>query len=320
MASTAPAGPSAGHREHRAFLVEVAWLHYELGLTQDAIAARHGVSRSTISRALSEAQALGIVQVVVTEPPPDAARLGDSLSSRYGAAAHVAVPLAEGDGRTAVARVTARVIERAVMLGRVTIAASWGRTLAQAALQVRPRRTTGVVVVDAVGHAAGGELAPAVDVTRGLATTLGAAIVHLPSPAFADSPESLRFLQAAPSIRAALDAARGADLTLVSVGVVGAESLLLQAGLISATVMEGIVEAGGVGEILGIFYDAAGRALEVPDVLPVGLSLDDLRASRRVVAAAAGAGKAEALRAALAGGIVGELVVDRALAEALVQP
>jgi deoxyribonucleoside regulator len=304
-------------KERREFLIEVAWLHHEYGLTQEIIAARFGKSRSTISRALSEVEALGIVQVVVTEPMPSQARLAEALSASYGVTAHVGIRMGGEEGRLAVARPAARLIERIASLGHVSIAASWGRTLAQAAHEVRPRRTTGVTIVDAIGHTSGGQMAPAIDVTRTLARALGAAAVHLPSPAFADSASMLEFLLASRPVENALDLARSADAILVSVGVVGEGSLLRQEGLFSESAMRAVIEGGAVGEILGCYYDADGRTVAGPSLMPVGLSLDDLRAARRVVAVAAGADKAESMHAALVGGIVDELVADDELAQAL---
>ncbi len=312
-------GAAARPRDGRDFIVEIAWLHHELGLTQDAIAARMGVSRSTISRALAQAEALGIVQVIVTEPPPGSARLADALRQRFGSAAHVGLRIGGEDPQVATARAAARLIERAAMSAGIVIAASWGRTLAKAANAVRPRRTSDVAVVDAVGHASGGALAPAVEVTTRLASALGAPTVHVPSPAFADSASSLGFLLASQPVRQALDLARGADVTLVSVGLVGEVSLLRQAGLISAPAMDAAVGAGAVGEILGSYYDGAGRAVPIPGVFPVALTLEDLRRSRRVVAVAAGPEKGPALAGALAGHVVHEIVVDESLAQALLE-
>jgi DNA-binding transcriptional regulator LsrR (DeoR family) len=301
----------------RDFLVEVAWLRHEFGLSQDQIAGRKGVSRSTISRALAQAEALGIVQIVVTEPLPGSTRLADALRRRYGIAAHVGVSIGAEDAQLTAACLAARLIERAAMTPRTVIAASWGRTLAQAASLVRHRRTSDVVVVDAVGHASGGALAPAVEVTRRLSAALGGSSVHVPSPAFADSAASLRFLLESQPVQQALGVARAADLTLVSVGLVGDKSLLRQAGLMSATLMDAAVARGAVGEMLGSYYDAAGREVMIPGLYPVALTLGDLRAARRAVAVAAGPEKGPPLSGALAGRLLAEIVVDESLAQAL---
>jgi DNA-binding transcriptional regulator LsrR (DeoR family) len=176
----------------------------------------------------------------------------------------------------------------------------------------------GVTVVDAVGHVGGDQMVPAVDVTRTLAAALGAAVIHLPSPAFVDAPSIAGLLASGP-VRDALHVARTADITVVSIGVVGEASLLRLEGLIDASAMARLEAAGAVGEILGHWYDAQGGEVGVSDAAVVGLSPADLRASRRVVAVAGGADKAVSLRAALAGGIVHEVVIDDGLAAALLE-
>ncbi len=305
--------------ERRDFLIEVARLHYELGMNQETIAKRFSVSRSTISRALNEAEALGIVEVTVTEPAPLEMKLGEAIRDRFGISAQIGMRLVDDSSMVTAARAGARRIERLAVGGHQTVAVSWGRTLAIAAHLVRPRRTTGVVIVDAVGHASGKDMAPAIEVTRTLASALGAEAVHLPSPAFADSMASLQFLLASPPVEQVLRLARAADATLVSIGVVGEDSLLRSDGLVDAHVMREIIARGAEGEILGHYFDAAGREVEEPSLFPVGLSLEDLRAARRVIGVAGGAAKARSVRAAIGGGLIDELIADYELGEALLE-
>ncbi len=301
----------------RDLLTEVAWLHHEFGLTQDEIARRFDVSRSTISRALADAERLGIVQVVVTVPMPREARLAAELGARLGVTATVGTRVAGEPPHVAAARAAARVMERIGDGGGVTMALSWGRTLAAAAGLVRPRSTTGVRVVDAIGHPGASAVTPTVDVTRALAAALGATVVHLPSPAFVAPGPSLAALLTSEPVRHALETARAADVTFVSVGVAGEGSMLLGEGLIGADAMAALVAAGASGEVMGHWVDAAGTGLATPGLEEVGLTLDDLRASRRVVAVAGGAEKAPAVLAALRGRIVTELIVDDGLAASL---
>lgn len=303
--------------DRREFLAEVAWLHHEHGLRQDEIARRFDVSRSTISRALSDAERSGIIQVVVTVPIREEFRLSAELSACLGITAAVGIRVAGEPSISAAALAAARLIERVAGAGSQTIAASWGRTLAATARFVRPRSTTAVRVVDAIGHAGGARMVPAVDVTRTLGAALGATIVHLPAPAFVEPGLSREALIASPPVAVALEMARRADVTLVSVGVAGTASLLLAEGWLSSAEMDRLVAAGATGEILGHFYDGAGCEVRGLGPAPIGLSLDDLRASRRVIGVAGGADKAAALVAAVAGGIIREVVVDDDLAGAL---
>ncbi len=309
-------GPADGG-DRRDFLAEVAWLHHEHHLTQDEIARRFDVSRSTISRALADAERQGIVQVVVTVPIRRESRLAADLAARLGVAASVGVRVGTESSAAAAARAAARLVERVGDAGGATLAVSWGRTLATMAGMVRPRATTAVRVVDAVGHAGGERMTPAVEVTRTLAAALGASVVHLPSPAFVAAGSSYDALAASEPIVRALGIARAADITLVSIGVAGEESQLHVEGLVDGPAMAHLVAAGAAGETLARWYDAAGGEVAAPGLTTVGLSLADLRASRRVVAVAGGVEKTTALRAAIAGGLVHEIVIDDSLAEAL---
>ena len=106
---------------------------------------------------------------------------------------------------------------------------------------------------------------------------------------------------------------------LVAVGVVGPESLLVSAGYMNASAMERVIAAGAVGEVFGLYYDAGGNAIHPNELYPVSLSLDDLRASRRVIAAAGGREKVAAVKGAIAAGVVDELAIDDSLAEALLK-
>jgi len=301
----------------RDFVVEVAWHHHELGLDQRTLAEQFNVSRSTISRALTEAEGLGIVQVVLTEPRPQDARLAAILRDRFAISAHVSGRLLDETSIRAVARGTARLIEQIAATGRLSIAASWGRTLALAAHLVRPRSAPDVMVIDAIGHARGGQMAPSIDVTNTLAAALGASATHLGTPAFAGSPDAYAVLISSPPVDHVLRLARQAEVVLISIGVTGERSLLRQEGLVDAETMVSLVQRGAIGEILGQYYDVSGTLIRDPSIMPIGLTLDDLRHGRRVIVAAGGADKAPALLAAIAGGIVDEIVVDDDLGQAL---
>lgn len=303
--------------DRRDFLAEVAWLHHEFGLNQEEIARRFDVSRSSISRALADAERLGIIQVVVTVPMRREARLAAELGARLGVTATVGARAGEEPPHLAAARAAARFIERIGDAGHATLAVSWGRTLAAAGAMIRPRATTGIRVVDAVGHPGESAVTPTVDITRTLAAALGASVVHLPSPAFVAPGPSVEALLGSDPVRRALELARAADVTLVSVGVAGAASMLLAEGLIPPAAMSQLLAAGAAGEVMGRWLDHDGRALPTPGLEEVGLTVADLQAGRRVVGVAGGAEKAEAVLAALRGRVIGELVVDDGLAEAL---
>ena len=66
----------------RALLVKAARLYYEEDMSQDQVAAAIGVSRSNISRMLTDARAQGIVQIRIVEQDRKSTRLNSSHVKR----------------------------------------------------------------------------------------------------------------------------------------------------------------------------------------------------------------------------------------------
>ncbi len=302
----------------RELTIRAAWLYHERHLNQQAVADRLGVSRSTVSRLLADAEREGIVRVVVTESLPETAELAEGLIERYGLEGATVELALEGETpRHAAGMALARRLEHAVGAGSTTVAAGWGRTLGSAAKSARSIHTSGVTLIDAFGHTTTPDIAPAVEVTNNLGLKYGAQVIHVPSPGFAPSAAIAANFYDSEPVASTMKRARDADLTVVAVGVVGPESLLITAGYLSQEQMDEIIALGGVGEVFGMYFDAEGKSV-APDALhPISLSLDDLRASRRVIGAAGGVDKTEAVKGAIATGAIDELATDDSLARAL---
>jgi len=298
--------------------IRVAWLYHDRGLTQQEVADRLGISRSTISRILTEAERDGIIRVIITQPLPESARLAEALIEKFDLAGAIVGPSLE-DEPPAVAAATAmaRRLETIAASGSVTIAAGWGRTIALSAREVRPIPTTNVMLVDAFGHTTTDDTTAAVEVTNTLSRKFDARVMHVPSPGFAPSEDISKSFLESPPVSHALERARAADVVLVSIGVIGSESLLVSEGFMTSEGMNDVVDAGAVGEVFGWYFDADGERVPAPGLHPIALTLDDLRNASRVIGVAAGAEKADAVRGAIAAGILDELAIDETLAEAL---
>lgn len=308
----------ADNNPRREQVLRAAWLYHERGLNQQSVAERMGVSRSTVSRLLSDAERTGIVRVIVTEPLPETSRLSERLIERFGlSGATVEVTLDGESPRVAAATAMARRLERMVASGSLTIATGWGRTLGNAAQLTRGMRTSGVTIVDAFGHTTTNAIANSVEVSDTLGRKFGARVMHIPSPGFAPSAEVAANFYDSEPVRSTLQVAKSADAVIVAIGVVGPESLLTAAGYLDEETMTRVIGAGAVGEIFGRYFDASGDPVEPEALHPISLTLTDLRASKRVIGAAGGADKVAAVRAAIATGVVDELATDDSLARAL---
>jgi len=298
--------------------IRVAWLYHDRGLTQQEIANRLGISRSTISRLLTEAERDGIVRVIITQPLPEAARLSEALIERYNlAGAIVGAVLGDEHPARAAAAVMARRLESIAASGNVTIATGWGRTIALCAQETRRVPTNGVLIVDAFGHTTTDDVTAAVEVSNTLSRKFDARVMHVPSPGFAPTADLAHSYMSSPPVIRALEKARAADVAMVSIGVASMDSLLIAEGFMTQGSMTDAIAAGAVGEIFGWYFDCDGNSVPVESIHPIALSLEDMRVSSRVIGVAGGAEKVRAIRGAIATGVLDEIAVDETLAVAL---
>ena len=115
----------------------------------------------------------------------------------------------------------------------------------------------------------------------------------------------------------ALELANDADLKLVGLGTVDAEAQLVLSGLVEPGEIEDIAAAGGVGEILGHFFNADGQIL---DTALTGRTLSasfPTTTKERLVALAGGQAKVAAIRAILRSRRLHGLITDERTARAL---
>jgi len=147
--------------ERLAYLARVAAMYFEESRTQQEIAQALGISRSGVSRLLTEARERGVVEIVIHHPLPRARELERALAARFGL--KEARVLAGGDdGYEAMlrrlGRLAARYFEDRVHDG-MTIGISWGGALYEMIREIRPRDYTNVEVVQLIG-ATGAEATP----------------------------------------------------------------------------------------------------------------------------------------------------------------
>lgn len=296
-----------------------AWLYYERDMDQSEVARRMGLSRSHVSRLLLGARASGIVTVRVTGRLPESWRLEQRLEKALGLdSVAVVMPVDGEEPRVAAARSGARLIDDAVRTSGA-LGLGWGRTLGLIARFARPQQTTGVELFDIVGRPIWPIEDPPYEVSEALARIYGAPVGHVPAPAIVETAGLAEALLRDPLVREVLARASAADLTVVALGNVDpVTSSLVLSGATQPDAVAALRDAGAVGEVIGHYFDRDGVAVESDlDGRIVGLSLDQVRHSARVVSVAAGPDKVAPILGAAAGGLIRGLVTDISTAELL---
>jgi DNA-binding transcriptional regulator LsrR (DeoR family) len=107
-------------------------------------------------------------------------------------------------------------------------------------------------------------------------------------------------------------------LFFVGIGTVDQDASLVSNGMIERDEIEDIKRSGGVGELLGHFFDEHGQPVETAlSNRTLSVPREDL-GRRRIVAVAGGSGKISAIRSILKSRTLGGLITDERTAMALV--
>ncbi|MGH3412495.1 MAG: sugar-binding transcriptional regulator [Marmoricola sp.] len=317
----AQAHPARTPTEHGpAWLVQaatIARLYLLEGRSKVDIAAELGLSRFKVARILDEARELGLVEVSIRLPPLLDAEASVALQRHLGIAR--ALVLA-GDAPTArvrenLGRVAADLLDEIVTAHDVLgLSCSRSVTATTQALS----RLSPCEVVQLTGTLAGGSEVGSVESVRRAAQVGGGDAFPMYAPMVLTDPATARALEGQPGIGETLARAGATSVAAVAVGG-WAEGLSTVWEAASPEERSSALDAGAVGEIGGRLFDAAGAAVESNlDGRVLGVTLATLARIPHVVALASDAGRADAVRAAVRGGIVDTLVVDHALAVRLI--
>jgi DNA-binding transcriptional regulator LsrR (DeoR family) len=301
--------------------VRAAWLHYVGGLTQAEVAARLGIPNVKAHRLIMWANQNGVVKFSIHGDVTECVAIETKLASLFGLDYCEVLPDLYDKSLLlrALGVAGAEFLQREIknLQGQV-IGIGNGRTLA-AAIAAMPHVDAGDVrFVSLLGGLTRNYAANPHDVMHRLAEKTGAVSYVMPVPFFANSVEDREVLLSQRGVRHVFDLAAQADLMLVGIGTAELDSQLVVSQMIEVPEMQDVRDQGGVGEMLGHFFDAQGKPVETTlGERTLSPSLDSMKA-RRIVAIAGGPGKVAAIRSALLSGCLSGLIIDEQTASALV--
>lgn len=296
-----------------------AWLYHGGELTQAEVAAVLGVTGAKVQRLLARAMDAGIVRVLVEGPIGGCMEAERLLSRRYGLATCRVVPGLPEAGPLplrALGKAGAAFVRQALDgVPDLVVGLGHGRSLA-ACMRHLPRiEAPGLRLVSLLGGQPRLRPASSYEVMQRLVERTGAEAWLMPVPFFAGSADDREVLLRQAGVRDALALARDASLCLVGIGEVGGDAFLRQSGAVSAADEAVLGQSGAVAEMLGHYFDKAGRLLATP--LQARVLAAPLPLLRGVTAIAGGPAKDEAILAALRSGVLHGLITDEPTASAL---
>ncbi|WP_413991077.1 sugar-binding transcriptional regulator [Labrys okinawensis] len=300
--------------------VRAAWLHYVAGLTQADVATRLGVANVKAHRLISRAVESGAIKVTIDGDVAECLVLEAAIASHYGLDICEVVPDLHEPGLPlrALGVAGAGFLQREIenLQGGI-IGIGHGRTLAAAVADMRRVPGGRIRFVSLLGGLTRNYAANPYDVMHRLAEKTNAAAYVLPVPFFANTAEDREVLVAQRGVREAFGLAAQADLMVVGIGTAQPDAQLVASQMIEPVEILEVREVGGVGEVLGHFFDRDGKPVETSlAARTISPELEGLK-GRRIVALAGGPEKIEAIQAILASGYLKGLITDERTAEAL---
>lgn len=314
---------SEDQESRRELIASIASMYYLDNLDQNAIGKQVGLSRSTVSRMITEARQSGIVSIRIVRALPRDRALEDRARAEYGLrdALVVAAP-SPGVAAAPLARVgmlAARHLEQRLPKDG-TLAISWGTSVSAVADGLTDDPSRQVRTVQMLGAA--GSRQPAIDgpeLARTFAARLGGEYRTLNAPLVLDDEALVLALLRQHSVSSVLAAAAQADVAVIGLGCMAPEgSSLLRAGFAQRADLADSVAGGAVGDAGGHMLAADGSVVQTALSRRM-LRLDEqsLRDIPEVVAVAVGPAKVAIIRAALRSGIVDVIATDAPTMEAV---
>lgn len=300
--------------------IRAAWLHYAAGLSQAAVGKRLRVSSAKAHRLVTRASQAGAVKVTIDGQVAECVVLESALAGKYGLDYCEVVPDLgeEGLPLRALGVAGASFLRREIESGQHRrIGVGHGRTLAAIVDHLPRIDAKSVQFVSLLGGLTRNFSANPYDVIHRIAHKSGASAFVMPVPFFANTAEDREVLLAQRGVSEVFDLAVRSDLKLVGIGTAEPEASLVSSGMIEPSEIQDVKTKGGVGELLGHFFDANGKRIKTAlTARTLSISLDDVE-DTKIVAIAGGKDKICAIRSVLMSGCLSGLITDERSANAL---
>lgn len=315
------AARAAGSRAHTrrysdeiGLLLHVAEMYYEEDKTQSEIASALNISRPQVSRLLAQARQEGIVQIKVVNPFSRVGELERLLVSRFGLEDAVVVPTAHTQPDLVARKLgkeAAHYLEERLARGQ-SLGIGRGATVYHTVHQFREQKHLDLDVVPLTGGLGEADAYFQVnEMVRLVAERFGGTAHYLYAPGVVDNESVLNAFLLEKASASTLAFWDHLDWALVGIGAIGLYHTRGFLETLYSMYGQKAVEDRAVGDINLLLLDEKGHVIPLmPPNAVLAISPSQLSATGHVVAVAGGAGKADAIYAALLSGLIKILITD----------
>ena len=300
--------------------IQVSWLYYMEGKTQEDISKALGLSRSKVLRILASSRQNSTVQISIATDFSRCVELERSLENSMGLERAVVIPNSPNseteydDLGVALGSYVNGILE-----DKMSIGLGWGRTLSTSLAEIEYREQKDLKVISMLGGLTRVNRQNLSEFAWRVADRLSAQGYLMAVPVLAPDIRTRDALFSHAGINEIVEASKSLDLAVVTAGDLSPYSTVSQLSILEREDIASLQAAGAVGHVLFHFIDANGRVIDHPiNDRVMAIDPRELGATRKIVLASGGWRKYEVVRAAMKLLKPHVLVTDESVAERLV--
>ncbi len=303
-------------------LIRICRMYYIENMTQAEIAHKIGVSRPQISKLLSKARQMGIVEVKIKPH----FIWGDSgiqkkLKEKYNLKNVIIAKEFSEDGISVVAPAAAKFLENYLLDGQI-VGLSWGRTVTRVVDSITTvKKLPNTIFLPIIGGINQTGYAHQTNTTvEKMANAFGAIGYYLYAPAHFENVEVLKMMLKEKTISSIVNLWSKLNVAIVGIGEPITLSNLLK-DLIDPLFLAELLKRDVVGDIATRFFTREGKPCKIKDYDEhiMGITLEELKKVPEVIGIAGGKEKRAAVYGAIKGGYIDSLITDISIASYLLE-
>lgn len=302
-------------QDRTSLLADVAEMYYLEEKNQAEIGKIVGVTRSMVSRMLTEARESGIVEIRIQRPLHSDPEIEVALKKEFGLKNVCAVITNHRSGErlthtlgNAAAKMLAGQLAPQKILGL-----TWGTSISGTVNSFETTKQAPIKVVQLVG-AMGARMMEydGHTLVSRMAEKIGGEAYYLNAPYLCENAQMAKALLETKSVQETIRLGKKTDVALLGIGSTSPNySSFFLAGYITRQELEDLRKAGAVGDVCGWHFDILGKpACDTFCERLVSIHREDLLSIPVRLGVAGGEGKADAILGALRSQYVNMLVID----------
>lgn len=311
--------------ERTELLAFVAEKYYREDKKQTEIADMIGLTRSAVSRMLSEARDKGLVEIIIHHPFQSDHELEEELRKTFGFK-HVSVVVVNNHTddtfiKKQLGKAASKMLVNLIKPG-YKIGISWGTTVQATIEAFEPIPIQDTQIIQLVGVLGSSRHSySAQTLVELLAQKVGGEGIYLYSPFIVENVKTAVSLLEDTSLGQAISFGRECKIALLGIGTTKPEHCsLYQGDHISLQTLQTIQAVDAVGDVCALYYDIEGNLSPVDfHQRRIGSSFPDLQEINIRLGVAGHIEKTEAILGATCGGFINSLVTDNLTAHRVLE-